>query len=490
MSSHSDSPLRSHRSPLGTRRIAGVVVAVALCTVGLSSLVASGATVGDPQPELAQFSLGFGGTTSSGSGTVTANGDVVVASANSNGTSLTTCVVKPGFRTCSYRNVLHSFGGDDLYGSAVVTTGGGNVEVVAEDSGESSGTDFPIIVYDSANNGQTFAAPVVVSTLYGVNSAVAVDGQVVIADNDPHSGLVVQSVDPTGATVQASVATLNGSYEYGATVSNYDGGVLVASDNLSTTKVWYAPEGSDFSNSADYSLVGTFTHELVAGLSGRALLTTPSNSISTAGIISLFNGTSFGTAFRVPDSKAGDDGYFSLATTGPAAVPPSSNDTGSYHVFFESRRNGYDLTEETTTNGSKWSAQTVYGSAVTSDNPVPVLGATGAGLVFESDSAKQLAQPVLNTQGVKIGLSPSAVKSGTRDTIKGSVVPHLANHTIELQVENKGVWDNVSSTHETSSGTFSFSVPGKVSTYRVVVSVDPGYFEFGYSNSVTVKLKP
>jgi hypothetical protein len=473
-----------------SRLMIGVVLATSLLGIGLTSLSAGGVTVGDPQPELAQFPLGFGGDTSSASGTVLANGNIVLASPNTNGTSLTECVVRPGFRKCSSKNDLRSFGGDDLYGSAVVTTGGANVEIVAEDDGTNSGTDFPIIVYNSSNGGQSFSAPVVVSTLYGVSSATATDGTIVIATNDPHLGLVVQSIDPTGNSVQSDVAVLSGTYVSGATVSSYDGGVLVAGDNLSTTKVWYAPAGSDFSNSADYSVVGTFAHQLVAGLSGRAVLTTPTNSISTAGIISIFNGSSFGPAFKVPDSKAGDDGYFSFATTGPAVVPPSSNDSGDYHVFFEGRRDSYDLIEESTTNGTKWSAQTLYGSAVSSGNPVPVLGSTGAGLVFEADSTSQLAQPILNLQSVTISLSPSEVKAGVHDEIKGTAAPHISGHSVELQIDSSKGWNNVSSTHESASGAFTFSVPGKVATYRVVSSVDPGYFEFGYSNSVTVRLKP
>ena len=31
---------------------------------------------------------------------------------------------------------------------------------------------------------------------------------------------------------------------------------------------------------------------------------------------------------------------------------------------------------------------------------------------------------------------------------------------------------------------FSFSVPGTTETYRVVVAYEPGYYEYGYSNSV------
>ncbi len=461
-------------------------VASALVIAVLSAPMASAKTVGDPQPEMAQFNLGFSGSGTTNSGVVLPDGNTLLVSSGG-GSTLTTCELFPGGRSCHARNTLDSFGGDGLYGSSVVSTGGEGVDVVSEDDGASSGTDFPIIVWTSTNDGANFSAPSVVSTLYGVNSATYAGGQIVIADNDPHSGLVVQSVSP--GSVQTNDAVVS-SDEYDATVSSYDGGVLVAADDSSTAKVWYASSGSNFNLATSYSLVGSFTHQIVAGLSGGTLLTVPSNSLTTAGIISFFNGSNFGAAHKVPDSKAGDDGYFALATSGPSELPTSTSDTGVAHVFFEGRRDGYDEMEESTSNGTSWTPLTVYGSAIKSEEPVSVLGPSGAGVVFESDASPQLAQPVMNPQSVHISLSKSKVTVGTKATVKGQTSFHINGLSITLQKEDKGDWYTVGSTHESAAGAFTFSVPGATDTYRAIVADDPGYLQFGYSNDASLTAIP
>jgi len=474
------------RSRVRTAAILGAAfdATISVATMGVS--LAGSATVGDPQPELAQFNLGFAGSGSTASGVVLNSGNLMLVS-NGGDSTLTVCVLHPGARTCNSQATLDSFGGDTLYGSAVVSPDGVSVDVIAEDSGTASGTDFPIITWDSSNGGQSFTGPFVVSTLYGVNGATVADGQVVIAANDPHQGLVVQTIDPTGANVQSQNAVVGpDTYVNNARISTYDNGVLIAADDGSTSKVWYAPAGSNFNSAGSYTQVGSFANELVAGLSGNALLTTPSDSISTAGIISFFNGSSFSAAHKVPDSKAGDDGYFSLATTGAPAVPPSTSTAGQYHVFFEGRRNGYDEIEETTANGVSWSSQTMYASSVNSEDPVPVLGPTGSGVVFESDASHQLAQPVLNAQGVVIKFKKARVPVGASDTVTGHTSFHVSGLKVELEERSRGAWLNVKSTHESASGIFSFVVAAKTVTYRAVVADDPGYFQYGYSNSDTV----
>jgi hypothetical protein len=48
------------------------------------------------------------------------------------------------------------------------------------------------------------------------------------------------------------------------------------------------------------------------------------------------------------------------------------------------------------------------------------------------------------------------------------------------------VTDGGKPTTESSAGKFSFTLPGETDTYRVTVAYDPGYYQYGYSNSVTL----
>jgi hypothetical protein len=462
---------------------------LALSTMGVA---VSAVTVGNPQPELAQFSVGTPGN--DGAGLVLPDGNTVY-SWSSGDSTLKVCTLHPGSRGCVSTATLaaDSRNGtpDSLYGPPVVlSTGGHDVSVIADDLGGNSGIDGEVLAYNSTNDGVTFGPATIVSTsIYSVSAGTVAGGQTVIADINPHQGVEVQAVDPQGGT-PATYALLNPSstgYENLFTTT-YNGGVLVGFDDLTNAYVYYAPAGSDFSSTASYSLVHTFADEQVAGLSGNAILTVPggsSSSITSAGIISFFDGTSFGATHKVPDSKAGDDGYFILQETGPVALPGSQNASGDYHVFFEGRRDSYDLIEESTTNGVTWTPQTFYGSAITSSDPIPVLGATGAGQVLESASP-MLSQPILNTDAVSISLVHPTVIFGTPDVLKGQTQWHIAGLGVVLQEEIKhNEWQSVTSTHESSTGAFSFTVPGRTETYRAVVSYDPGYFQYGYSNAAT-----
>jgi hypothetical protein len=44
--------------------------------------------------------------------------------------------------------------------------------------------------------------------------------------------------------------------------------------------------------------------------------------------------------------------------------------------------------------------------------------------------------------------------------------------------------------HESAAGTFATSVPGVTRTYRAVLNQRPGYYEYGYSNAVTLVAVP
>lgn len=460
-------PAAGRHKRIGPRR-------AALVTVGIASFLVAGAigpafasgVVGNPQPELAQFTVsatsdGLGG------GAALPDGNLVLVW-QSSATSLRACTLHPGSRKCVTAATLANDGGASLSGPPIVlATGGTHVSVIVTD-------DTNNIAYNSTNDGRTFSAPNDVGSLYASSAGVVANGHAVIAGIDPHQGFVIQDVNPTGAVnMTSAVLTAGGGCNYNPSISTFNGGILVACDNLTNTYAWYASSAKDFNATSSYTLVATFHNEQAVDLSGNALLTVPSNSLTTGGIISFFNGsTKFSGAHKVPDSKAGDDGYWSMQKVGSTA-----------HVFFEGRRDSYDLIQESTANGVHWSGQTMYGSAIHSSDPVPVLGPSAAGQVFESDGAPQLSQPILNRQSVHIAFVHSRVRVGVHGIIKGQVGPHLVHQSVTLDRLISGRWHPVSSTRESASGSFSFTVAGSTAEYRAVVNYKPGYFQYGYSNA-------
>ncbi|HEY8081148.1 MAG TPA: hypothetical protein VIE15_03580, partial [Acidimicrobiales bacterium] len=398
-------PARSvtaHRTRrLFTRRAALVssvtVVALVAAMAGIAS--AGGGVVGDPQPELAQFSVSAA-SSGGGNGSVLPDGTIVLAWPSSS-TSLRVCTLHPGSRSCVTQATLAQDAGSPLYGPPlVISTGSTDVSVIATDIND-------VITYNSTDDGHTFGAPRHVGSIANATVGVDAGGQVVAAGIDPHLGFVIQDIAPTGAkNSNEAILTAGSGCNYNASISTYAGGVLVACNDLTNTYVWYASSGHDFNMTSSYKLVNTFHGQDVVDLSGGAMLTIPSSSITSGGDIAFFNGTALGPGHRVPDSKAGDDGYWAMQEVGLTA-----------HVFFEGRRDSYDLIHEATSDGVHWSGQTLYGSAIHSSDPVPVLGPTSAGQVFESDGAPQLSQPILNSQSVHISIAPPRVKIGVHATL-------------------------------------------------------------------------
>ncbi len=431
---------------------------------------AKSGTVGSPQPELKQFKVG--GASADGSGAVLADGTLVLAAANPSGSSINVCVLHPGDRKCASTATLSPESGDSFSGlTEVLATGGTDVSVVAEDCCNS--TPDTVFVYDSTDDGATWSAFVKAGTIGSIGAGTVADGDLVVATETTGS-LSVQAFPPHPSSPETSVATPNSEIDGDTALATYSGGVLIASDNLTNTYVEYAASGSNFNASSSYKSVGTFDNQTVVAASGNALLTDPGGSLTGGDKLRFFNGTSFGTAYKVPDSKAGDDGYFAMQEVGNVV-----------HVFFLSRRDGYDLFSETTTNGTHWSKLVRYGSAINSEWLAPVLGPTGAGQVFESQSSNPtLSQPILNTQSVHITLKSTHVRKGHGTTLSGTVSPQLAGQLVTLERKAGSRWDTVKTTHESSAGKFSFSVPGSTETYRAVVAYQPGYYEYGYSGSV------
>jgi len=330
------------------------------------------------------------------------------------------------------------------------------------------------VVFYSSNGAKTFSAEEGAGEIQSIGAATYAGGQDVVATY-LSGGLDVEAFPPNPSSVETAQASPRSGDDGGTGLSTYDNGVLLASDNLTNTYVEYAPSGSDFNSSGAYGSVGTFKKETVIALSGNALLTDINGSLTGAVNLRFFNGSSFGSAHRVPVPKNPDVGYFAMQDVG-----------GTVHIFFEDRRNGYDITSETTRDGVHWSGLSVYNSAITSAQLVPVLGSIGSGVCFEADSKPLYGQPILDAQSVSVSLKSSTVKEGTSTTLNGTASPALKGQTVTLERLSGGLWYDVSTTKESSAGKFSFSIPGETDTYRAVVSYDPGYYLYGYSNSVTL----
>jgi hypothetical protein len=127
--------------------------------------------------------------------------------------------------------------------------------------------------------------------------------------------------------------------------------------------------------------------------------------------------------------------------------------------------------------------------APTAGGIAPVLESSGAGIVYETDvtSGPPLVQPVLNGQTVTITLARLRAPMGKRTTVTGQVSTPLSGQLVTLERRiSSDRWANIFNTHESAAGKFSFTVPGVTDTYRVMVADEPGSYQFGYSNAVTL----
>ena len=464
-----------HSRRVAWRRSGAAIMLVGACSaLALGAAVpalASGGQVGDPQPELAQFKVGASGGI--GSGAVLPNGNLVLATPSTAATAITVCVLHPGGRSCASTATLHAYKTDTFDGAVeVVASGGPDVEVVAVDCCKISFT----VIFDSADGGRTFSTLKEAGTIPSIGSSAYVGVSIVVGSGSLSSnGLEVQALAAHPTAPQMSAATPIPNLQGDTSLTTYHGGVLVAADNLSNTYVEYAKAGSGFNSSSSYKRVGTFGNELVTAVSGSALLTDPGGSLTGGERLRFFNGTSFGPARKVPDAKTGDDGYFAMQEVG-----------ATVHVFFIGRRNSYDVFEETTTDGVHWSRLQQFGSAIGSSSLMPVLGATGAGVLYATAGTPLLAQPILNAQGVHVAFAVARVRVGHVAVLRGTARPRLPGQTVTLEELKSGRWYGVEASKEHANGTFTFTVAGRTATYRAVVNEKPGYYQFGYSNAATL----
>lgn len=459
---------------------AGAVGAAGLlCLVGGAASAAPAAGVkGSPQPELKPFLIGSSNY-SSGSVAIEPNGTLVVARGTTAGSGkIVVCVLARGATKCASSVTLTPPGGIDLFGTPeVFVTAANHVAVLME----TVDTDY---LYSSANGGKTFAAPVAVGSI-GV-SAATLTGKSIVFVAGGHDGLQVESVAAAATAPPATTATANAAVAYDVGVGRYKGGVLAASDNLGTdytTYVEYAAAGKDFDASASYARVGGFAHEQLLGVTGDALVTQQTTGKESL-VVRLFNGKAFGAAHVVPRTSGGGPGWFS------ADQDPS----GAVHVFISRAFApiSYELYEESSSTGASWSGlvDLGYGGKVNTFNVG--LDSTGAGLVLgtESDSPAY-GFPVLAGQGASFALKSAKIKKGKATTATGTATPAAKGREIELQVEKKGLWYTVATTHEGTGGKFGFTIKGTAAgtyDYRAVVVDRAGYRLYGYSAARALKV--
>ena len=461
-----------------TRRVgvAAIVLGATLAAGALPAL-AGGPTVGEPQPELVKYKVG--GPGGDGTGAILSNKVVVLASPSSSGTEINVCVLHPASRSCVTKATLrayHGGGNQDSFSGPieVFATGGAALDIVAYDCCYIGANG--IVVFRSTDGGATWGPETQAGDLGDLGAATYAGGSIVVATSEYHDGTQVQAISPDPTVAQTSYAQVS-TDEYDTSVTNYRNGVLLAYDNLTNTRVAYAKAGSGFNTASSYKPVGAFNNEQTVAVSGNALLTDPGGSLTHGIRLRFFNGTSFGPAYKVPEPKNPDDGYFTEQETGPWV-----------HVFFIARRSGYDLMTESTTNGKRWTPLTAYSTAIVSSSLSPVLNAAGNGVVFENDGSPQYAQPILTGVRVSLHFLDPVVKAGHTAVLKGGASPGgSGGQRITLEKLVSGKWYPVKSIVAATVG-FTFDVPGIAATYRAVVNWVPGSFQYGYSNAATLRV--
>ena len=442
---------------------------------------------GNPQPELKPFKIagvGSGGANAA----IESNGAMVVAyavgTANADGKTVV-CVLDRGASKCSSSVSLIPPGGATLEDTPVVFAPSPNHVVVVTGTCCVENPNDADLVYTSTNGGRTFGAPVGVGETVAVTAAALIGGQIVFASGG-HDGAQVESIPVSPSGPPAATATPIAAVSYNIGVGAYKGGALVASQfdgsSIDSTYVDYAQSGKNFNANGSYHRVGNFPNEDLIGISGDALLT---EAASGALKVRLFNGASFGAAHVVP--ALGHLG-------GPAWWAVDQDPRGQVDVFSDRAFApvSYDLYLQTTSTGASWTSPLNLGNAITSDYFGSALDSIGSGLaVGTTDHEPVWAYPVLAPQGVSFALAKSTIGKGKSTVGSGKGSPVAKGRTVWLQQERSGKWWTVASTHESSTGAFSFTIGGSAAgtvDYRAVVSDFAGYLQYGYSAGRALKV--
>jgi hypothetical protein len=476
--------VRMRRSAL-TISTAGLLCLFAALSGVASAASTAGGIKGDPQPELKPFKIGASNY-AGGNVAMEPNGALVVARGITTGKGkVVVCVLARGASKCSSSVTLSPLSNDDLFGVPEVFIPSANhVTVLAEAccDGNSRGGD---LLFSSTDGGRTFRAPVRVGTL-GVDAAALIKGDIVFTQSDDNNGAEVESIPPSAGGPPGSTAVATSKEAFDVGVGTYKGGALIASDFLTTdytTFVAYAPAGKDFNATGSYHRVASFAHEQLLAMSGRALLTIKTTG-SQAVELRIFNGTGFGPAHVVPRTTGGAAEWFTV----------DQDPSGRVHVFSERAlvAPAYNLYEVSTSTGASWSAPVDLGDAIQSNTFNAALDADGTGLVVGTNAGKPAwGYPVLAAQSASLLLKSSTIKRGSSTTASGVASPAAKGRVVQLQVERSGLWFTVATTHETSTGKFSFTIKGTVAgafSYRAVVHDLAGYVLYGYSAARTLRV--
>ena len=175
-------------------------------------------------------------------------------------------------------------------------------------------------------------------------------------------GTQVQAFSPTPSVPQTSYAQVS-AYEGNTAITTYHGGVLVAEDNLTNTRVEYAARAAASTPPAPTRRSAAFNNEQVVAISGRRPAHRPGR---------LADRRRSAPPLQRHLVRAGLPRPASRRTT-TTATSPCSTPAAGIHVFFIARRSGYDLMSETTVNGRSWSPLQSYSTAIRSSSLSPVL---------------------------------------------------------------------------------------------------------------------
>jgi hypothetical protein len=462
-------------------------VASAATSATASPRIAAAGVKGDPQPELKPFKFSTVDSSPSSAG-MEPNGSIIDAYDAPSGVTgeIVVCQLSRGGRSCAHRVSIGTpsseDGVDTSYGPQLQVTSANHV-VVLDDVCCDTATDGDTLFYTSTDGGSTFGAPVRIGNV-ATGGSVLVGSQVVFIGSDFPDGIQVESVPIAPSGPPAAVATL--SPDRGDVgIGSFHGGVLAGYDfdgTIETTYVDYAPALSDFNSTSSYHRVISLSNEQLDTISGDALLTTQTNPSlkHPAFELRLFNGTSFGPAHAVPDCPVG----------GPEWVGLTQDPGGRAHVFCERAATGYDVFDESTSDGVHWHSANL-GNAISSYSFTAAIDANHTGLVIGPGGGQVWGFPLLGTQSVKFGLKSSKIKKGKSTVASGTGFPVGVGRVVTLQVERSGKWYSVATTKEKAGGKFSFTIKGKASgrfSYRAVVSDEGGYLEYGYSSAKTLQV--
>ena len=315
----------------------------------------------------------------------------------------------------------------------------------------------------------------------GVGAAVLIGHDIVFIAGDVF-GTHVESILDSASGPPASTARLTPTQAVDVGIGDESGALLAGYDTLTsdyTTYVDHAAAGANFNAATSYHKVATFKHEQLLGVSGDAVLTRQTTG-KEAALLRFCNSKGCGLAHRVPGPN----------NAGPNAFGVFQNPNGVTHVFSSGTYVGplYDLMDLSTSNGTRWSMLNA-GNGINSTTFTGALDNFGAGLVLGSTPA--WGYPVLVPQAVSFKLKSSKISSGHSTSGSGHVSPAFLGLAVTLEVERSGLWHTVATTHESSSGSFSFKIKGSHTgtfRYRAVASDRVGEFLYGYSRdrSLTV----